>query len=97
MKVDTADVSRAFSSAPQWATVLLVVVSFCIYMDRHEERMSQKETKYDAVSAMRIAQCHKIQEESIAIMSRVITRLEANSSVMERLISELENLPKFTE
>jgi len=60
-----------FKASPPWFALLLVVGGFLAYLDRQESRVIDREKRMDAVSELRIANCHGVQAASTAAIKEL--------------------------
>jgi hypothetical protein len=91
--IDTKDISKAFTNAPQWVTVVLIVFLFCWHLDRTGERELKRLDHAAKLSDIRISACHGVQQRATDTMMKLSETLGEQTIAMRVLVSSLHGFP----
>lgn len=90
IEASSKDLTKIWAAAPQWATLVIVVVAFTVYLDRHEGREIEREKRLEKLADIRIEQCHAVQEEANRVMLELTHVLQEQTRTFDRMTIAIE-------
>ena len=91
IEAKSKDLKHIWQAAPHWAALIVVVITFIVYLDRHETREQTRMDQMDKIADIRIKQCHDIQVESTEAMKRLTETLHKQTLTFEKMTAAIEH------
>ena len=78
-------------TAPHWVGMILVVLSFVVYLWTKDQQEIALSSHTDHINAMRIDQCHDIQVQAANAMVAMAEAMQEQSEQFKEFTRELEH------